>query len=59
MFGYQNAGLIQFMDNRSYNVEVGGNQNLADASFVNDITSIFITIEKKINLRKAIFVGWS
>ena len=57
VFGYQNTGLIQIRGNRSYNVEVRSNQNPADASHVNDIVSIFITIEKKINLRKAIFVG--
>ena len=48
VFGYQNAGLIQVRGNRSYNAEVGGNQNLADVSHVNDIISIFITIEKKL-----------
>ena len=57
VFGYQNTGLIQIRGNRSYNVEVWSNQNPADASHVNHIISIFITIEKKINLRKAIFVG--
>ena len=49
--------VLQIRGNRSYNVEVWSNQNLADASHVNDIISIFITIEKKINLPKAIFVG--
>ena len=48
MFGYQNAGLISVRGNRSCNVEDGCNQNLADASHVNDIISIFITIEKKL-----------
>lgn len=32
----------------SYNIGVGGNQNLADTSHVNDVISIFITVEKKI-----------
>ena len=32
----------------SYNIGVGGNQNLAGTSHVNDVISIFITIEKKI-----------
>lgn len=42
-----------------YNIGVGGNQNLADTSHVNYVISIFITIEKKKNLREAIFVGWN
>ena len=40
-----------------YNIGVGVNQNLADTSHVNYVISIFITIEKKKNLREAIFVG--
>lgn len=57
VFGYENAGLISFRGNMLYNIGVGGNQNLADTSHVNYVISIFITIEKKNNLREAIFVG--